>query len=113
MSGAERDKSIVAHIKSYCEQIQETIDRFGDDSKLFAQDKIYQNAVSLCILQIGELVGILSDEFKISNPQIPWREIRKMRNIVAHKYGSFDSSITWDVIKSDIPNLLSFCNSIK
>ena len=29
-------------------------------------DKIYRNAVALCILQIGELAGKLSDDFRTS-----------------------------------------------
>ncbi len=72
---------------------------------------MYHNAVALCILQIGELVGIMSDEFRASHTEIPWREIKLMRNIVAHHYGSVDHSITWDVVINDIPQLKEFCHS--
>ncbi len=71
MSGSERDLSILQHILSYCVQIDETVERFGADSDLFVRDTVYHNAVSLCILQIGELVGNLSDEFRTSHPSIP------------------------------------------
>ena len=54
MSGSERDLSILRHILSYCEQIEEAVNRFGADSDLFLRDAVYHNAVSLCILQIGE-----------------------------------------------------------
>ena len=112
MSGSERDMSILRHILSYCAQIDETVERFGADGELFVQDVVYHNAVSLCILQIGELVGNLSDEFRAAHPGIPWREIKLMRNIVAHRYGTVDHTITWDVVENDIPALKEYCNKI-
>ena len=56
MKHLDRDISILEHIISYCDQIAETIRRFGDDYEVFAADCIYRNAAALCILQIGELV---------------------------------------------------------
>ena len=109
MNEYNRDQSILKHIISYCEQIEETVSRFGNDADLFEHDDVYHNAVSLCILQIGELVGNLTEEFRAQNTEIPWREIKLMRNIVAHRYGTVDHSITWDVVEKDIPVLKRFC----
>ena len=107
----ERDLSILKHIVVYCSQIQATITRFGDDNEIFFSDFVYQNAVALCILQIGELVGNLSDEFKTDHAQIPWRQIRAVRNIVAHHYGIVDASTLWEIIHEDISELKAFCES--
>ena len=63
MKPLNRDRSILEHIISYCEQIEATIDRFGDSYAVFSDDPIYRNAAALCILQIGELVGKLTEEF--------------------------------------------------
>ena len=109
MSVRSRDLSILKHINDYCVQIEEAVSRFGKDQDLFLRDDVYHNAVALCILQIGELVGIMSDEFRAAHTEIPWREIKLMRNIVAHHYGSVDHSITWDVVINDIPQLKRFC----
>lgn len=108
----ERDISILEHIVSYCEQIEQTVERFGDDYNVFMQDAIYRNAAALCILQIGELVGKLTDEFRETHDTIPWRKIKAMRNIVAHSYGSVDSEITWEIIKEDIPELKGYCTAV-
>lgn len=105
MNVSERDISILKHIIDYCDQIYMAIERFGDDFTIFDKDLVYRNSVSLCILQIGELVGVLSDDFKMEHSEIPWAQIKKMRNIVAHRYGTVDATITWDVIKEDIPDL--------
>ena len=109
MSGSERDLSILRHILDYCGQIEEAVARFGADSEIFLSDTAYHNAVSLCILQIGELAGNLSESYRTANPDIPWREIKLMRNIVAHRYGAVDHTITWDVVVNDVPTLKAFC----
>ena len=95
----------MVHIVSYCEQIDIAVERFGKSYDTFVNDPVYHNAVSLCILQIGELVGNLSETFRAEHSAIPWRQIKLMRNIVAHRYGTVDHSITWDVVEHDIPEL--------
>ena len=112
MKPLDRNISILEHIVSYCDQIDETVKRFGNDYDLFANDAIYRNAAALCILQIGELVGKLSDDFREAHPGVPWRQIKAMRNIVAHSYGSVDSETTWEIITEDIPQLKSYCTFI-
>ena len=112
MSGINRDLNILEHIIDYCDQIAEAVERFGNDEATFLRDRIYKNAVSLCILQIGELVSILTDEFRAMHKDRPWRDIKLMRNIVAHRYGTIDYTITWDVVQNDIPVLKKFCKEI-
>ena len=112
MNVQERDLRILEHILTYCGQIDMAVERFGHSFELFDNDPVYRNSVSLCIVQIGELVGHLSDDFKAANGQIPWRQIKLMRNIVAHRYGTVDNAITWEVIEKDIPGLKRFCLSL-
>lgn len=112
MNEVKRDIRVLEHMSDYCDQILEAVARFGDEEAIFLNDRQYRNAVSLCILQIGELVTVLSDDFKKEHSNIPWRDIKLMRNIVAHRYGTVDHSITWDVVKNDIPLLKAFCESV-
>ena len=109
---AKRDKSVLEHIKNYCEEIGSFIERFGVDYKIFIGDRAYFNAVAMCILQIGELSNSLSEEFRAeTSGKIPWVNIRGMRNIVAHAYGSLDENLVWETATNDIPELLEFCNT--
>ena len=112
MKPLDRNASILEHIISYCDQIQQTVERFGDDYALFESDPIYRNAAALCILQIGELVGKLTDDFREQHPAVPWRQIKALRNIVAHSYGSVDPETTWEIITSDSPDLKRYCQVI-
>ena len=77
-----RDSSILRHMVGYCQQIQKSVERFGDSFEVFQADPDYKNSVALCVLQIGELSGQLSEEFKDTHREIPWREIKAMRNVV-------------------------------
>jgi len=109
MNVQDRDLGILEHILSYCDQIEMAVEHFGRSFDVFESSPVYRNSIALCILQIGELVGHLSDGFKAAHTQIPWRQIKLMRNIVAHRYGTVDNTITWDVVESDIPQLREYC----
>ncbi len=104
-----KDTIILGKIVQYSEEIEKTLERFNNDREVFARDFVYKNAVSMCILQIGELVGKLSDEFKESHPVMPWRDIKAMRNIAAHNYGEIDIDILWETATGDIIHLKEFC----
>jgi uncharacterized protein with HEPN domain len=65
----------------------------------------------MSILQIGELVNILSEEFKsLNSDAVPWREIKRMRDKAAHHYGSFDTETLWETVTKDIAQLRDYCN---
>ncbi len=107
-----RDKSILTGIKRYCDDIASFIERFGRDFGTFTSDRAYFSAISMCILQIGELSGRLSEEYRAeTGEKIPWVNIRGMRNLVAHDYGSLDEELVWETALYDIPHLRDFCAS--
>lgn len=54
MKPLDRNIRILEHIIGYCDQIEETIQRFGNSYDIFSSDAIYRNAAALCVLQIGE-----------------------------------------------------------
>jgi len=112
MKPLDRNIGALEHIVVYCQQIEQTVERFGNSAETFQNDPIYRNAAALCILQIGELVGKLTDEFREQNPAVPWRQIKAMRNIVAHSYGTVDPEITWEIITDEIPRLKAYCEQI-
>lgn len=106
-----RDKSILVHIIQYCDQITEAIGIFGNNYDIFSSSNTYRNACCLCLLQIGELVGTLSDSFLNAHKQIPWRQIKGFRNIVAHAYGTIEPAVVWDIISHDLSSLKDYCQT--
>lgn len=106
---AKSNKSILEHMLLYCNEIKATINRFGDDVNVFVNDIDYRKSVSLSILQIGELAGNLSDEYRQSTSEMPWRQIRGLRNIVAHSYGEVDFEEIFEIAHENIDELKTFC----
>lgn len=104
-----RDIHILERIVAYCQEIEHACDLFGKSYEQFENESVFRNACCMCILQIGELTGKLSDEAKAETASIPWREIRSMRNICAHNYGSINRISTWATILEDIPMLTNEC----
>lgn len=105
------DLQRLAHIQDYCVEIQNTIKRYGNDFTAFDADHDYQRSISFSIMQIGELSGGLSDEFrKETSGRIQWGPIKAMRNLFAHNYGHMDRGIIWETATTDIPVLRDFCN---
>ena len=106
----ERDRSIIEHILRYCDQVEAAHGDFGHSRERFDRSTTYQNAIAMCVLQVGELVAHLSDSFKAGHDAIPWHKIRGMRNYVAHEYGSIDLEVVWFVANNSIPELRAFCD---
>ena len=66
----------------------------------------------MCLFQICELSGHLSEDFRNQHPELPWNQIRGMRNWFAHDYGNMDSVSIWNTIAEDIPGIEEFCRKI-
>jgi uncharacterized protein with HEPN domain len=110
--GDNRNADVLRLIISYCNEISEAIQRFGEDYSVFTRDSVYKNATALCVLQIGELTTRLTDDFKQTYTGMPWTQIKALRNVVAHNYGKIDDESLWETITSDIPKLKDYCSEI-
>lgn len=101
---------ILDHIRYYCKDVQETLERIGKDKAIFETDKDFRNSICMSLLQIGELTGHLSEDFReTTKSTIYWPAIKGMRNLFAHNYGAIDIDLVWETAVNDIPMLLAFC----
>ena len=109
----KKDIDILKNMKMYCEYIWKTIARFGDDKEIFDSDRDYQNSVCMNLLQIGELVGRLSEDFKnATSDHIYWPAIKGMRNVLVHNYGAVDYDSVWLTAKNDLSVLYAVCTEL-
>ncbi len=107
---AKTNRQLLLHMIDYAKQIDEANEMFHADLETLKNNSVYRNAVAMCVLQIGELAGKLTEDFRSeTSSEIPWRAVRGLRNIVAHSYGSVDSESLWETITADIPTLADFC----
>jgi uncharacterized protein with HEPN domain len=71
----------------------------------FENKKLIRFAVERQLLVIGEASHHLSTEFMNENPQIPWKQMIGLRNIIAHEYGEILTERIWMIVKNNIPEL--------
>ena len=111
MKDKKRDELIVEKMIRYCYEVSEAHETFHNDKELFFDKEkgfIYRNAIAMPILQIGELVKNLSEDFKSEHNEIAWKAIAGMRDVFAHHYGSIDYDMTWNTSVEDIPALKGY-----
>jgi uncharacterized protein with HEPN domain len=65
------------------------------------------SAILYQIAVIGEATKRLSQEFRQQHPEIPWRDIAGMRDVLIHKYDQVDFDVIWDVLQNKLPELLT------
>lgn len=108
-----RDRELLQRISEYCSRIEDYCRQIGRDKEQFLITPMVQDACCMCIVQIGELSGLLSDDFRQTSVEIPWRAIKGTRNFYVHNYGKVDLNYVWDAVVYDIPELHKWCDAHK
>jgi len=88
--------SAIDHIREYTA---------GMDEKGFADNQMIIDAVARNLEIIGEAVSKVPDEMKKQLPDVPWREIRNFRNIIAHRYWNIDTGLVWEIVQNKLRGL--------
>ncbi|KAF0107614.1 MAG: hypothetical protein FD146_1648 [Anaerolineaceae bacterium] len=77
----------------------------GVDRSAFLGNKMMQDAIMRQIEIIGEASGHISEELQEKHPEVPWFEMRAIRNKIVHDYMEINTDIIWDTIQNDLPAL--------
>lgn len=81
----------------------------GYDYQTFVNERKTVDAVLHNLAIIGEAATKLSSELKNEMPEIEWRKIIGLRNIVIHEYFGVDHQIVWDIIANKLDPLAEAC----
>jgi uncharacterized protein with HEPN domain len=94
-----RERQRLADIQAAIDAIRSHLQR-GDLS-----DGLIFDAVRIRLLEIGEAVKALPDDLLATQPSIPWRQITRMRDHLAHRYFDTAHAILQATVDEDLPNL--------
>ena len=68
-------------------------------------DGLIFDAVRIRLLEIGEAVKALPEDLLALEPDIPWRQIARMRDRLAHRYFDTSHGIVQGTVERDLPQL--------
>jgi uncharacterized protein with HEPN domain len=80
----------------------------GVNSEALAANIEKQDAILRRITIIGEATKRLSQDFRNQHPNVPWKEIAGMRDVITHEYDEVDLDEVWTVINENLPQLLEY-----
>jgi uncharacterized protein with HEPN domain len=94
-----RERQRLSDIRAAIDAIRSHLQRGTlDDGLVF-------DAVRIRLLEIGEAVKALPAELLDTQPEIPWRQIARMRDHLAHRYFDTAHSILQATVTDDLPEL--------
>lgn len=98
-----RDESYLVDILKAVQLIEEFV--VGMDQQAFDGDLKTQSAVIRQLEIIGEATKRLSDTFRTQHPDIPWRQMAGMRDVLIHAYDHVDIDEVWNVVQQALPDV--------
>jgi uncharacterized protein with HEPN domain len=107
MKHPERVEDYLDHIAQAIQRATAYIEGVGSLAA-FQQSQRDQDAVIRNIEIIGEAANRIqrdTPEFVAAHPELPWVEMRGMRNKVIHNYFDVNLSVVWNTVKDDLPRL--------
>jgi uncharacterized protein with HEPN domain len=92
----------LAHILECIQKIE----RFTTDGKpRFLKDEMVQDAVIRNFEIIGEAAKRIDDIYRAAHPDIPWRALAGLRDVLIHQYEGIDLERVWAIVEKDLSPL--------
>lgn len=73
----------------------------------FVKDIQCQDAMIRRFELIGEAAGRVTEDKQEKHPELPWKEMKGLRNFLIHEYDDIDLEIIWKTATKDIPTLIT------
>ena len=97
----KRDRIILVKILEETAMLAKMVDGI-DESDFLANDE-KMRAVCMTLINIGELVKNLTEDFRKDSQQIPWKDIAGLRDVAAHGYFTLRMDDIWVYAASELP----------
>jgi len=104
----DNDVAFLDDIREACVTIATRLGRrkfteFVDNGEL-------RDSIVLQLIHIGEAANNLTDIARSRFPEVPWRAMTGLRNLLVHSYWTTDALKLWETASKDIPVLLEALN---
>ena len=75
----------------------------------FIGDNDVLDATAYRLLATGESSKDIDETMKARHPEVPWKQVTAMRNLLAHEYFIRESDVIWETVKVGLPDLAATC----
>lgn len=99
----ERAAQRVNDILDSIAEIEGFLSSLGEST--FLSDRKCVLAVTHLIMIIGEAAKHLTPGIEERRPEIPWRDVRSMRDRIVHEYGTINPRLVWRIATNDLAPL--------
>ena len=95
----------IKHIRDSIYKIEDFTSGLSKGDFLSEENQVVQSGVVRELEVVGEATSKISNEYRQSHKDVPWRDMIDTRNKVIHDYLSVDYNLIWDILQKDLPNL--------
>lgn len=104
------DRQRISHMLKAIEKIFGATDCTRED---FMASPLRQDAVAYNFLILGEAAGRMSPEMYQAHPEVPWKLVTGMRNVLIHDYVQTNYQPVWTSAQRDLPVLYEQLQKIR
>ena len=104
-------------IRLYLQDILNSIRKIKQYTSQTTQSELLENeqafdAVVYNLQIIGEATRKIPEEIRNRQPQVEWKNVIGIRNVITHAYFSIDDEVVWDIIQTKLDPLQSCVQQI-
>ena len=96
------DRLYLIHMRECGDRIEQYVSGSRDT---FMHSTLIQDAVLRNLQTLGQSAGRLSDTLRDAHPEVNWRGIIGLRNILVHDYLGISLVRIWEIVEHDLPDL--------
>ena len=104
------DRGPLRDMRDYAREALETFQTASADA--LENDRTVDWALRYLVLTVGEAATRVSPELRAAHPEIPWRKMVGMRNLLTHGYDEVERERLYDTVAVHLPKLIDQLNAI-
>ena len=105
-----KEKGLLLSIIKHCKRVESKMSNLSRND--FDNNEDTREIICFNIFQIGELAKNFESNFIKEYNGVPWKNIKGMRDVIGHGYGTINLDDVWNTALHDVTPLREYCEEI-